>query len=414
MKSLNEISEQLVEWWGTISGVATPTASERNVVRAAAREVTARVTVNVAGQVVYPPGVQVRLGADAFKLLGRDLAMASRHLEGRISERLTRHGSAVVSLRVEIVPDFTITDSGFAIVVFGYAEDRRTVIIDENTPLTPTGAIPALASQTRWYLVAETGTRLEVTDNPVVLGRSVTGAGQVDDHLVSSTHASARLTRDGTAVRISDLGSTNGTWVGRNRITDHIARAGTTIRIGRTYLQVTADSVAVPPPFRGVPTVLLDDTTAPRTEAMTDTSTPDVVDIRSRRGRFGDMNVPTEPAEGDPSTTHSAAPSSPTPRGDGGAPNQPDPAVAAAADITALLHAYEQFVAEVPPGVAQSMAWVAAHTTATRRSLDFARRVRNEVAHPAGDNDLDRVEGALHILGSATSELRSQTVASGF
>ncbi|MDR1635672.1 MAG: FHA domain-containing protein [Bifidobacteriaceae bacterium] len=120
---------------------------------------------------------------------------------------------------------------------------------------TPAPAIPPLAanlvpphagaqsvnpsSPTR--LVVKTGplkgTTLPLTRAPVVIGRSSTANLVLDDEFASGRHAQL-VPRHGGWV-LEDLGSTNGTFIGRERIAAPIeVTAGQSIRIGNTTLEV--------------------------------------------------------------------------------------------------------------------------------------------------------------------------------
>ncbi|MDR2567579.1 MAG: FHA domain-containing protein [Bifidobacteriaceae bacterium] len=81
------------------------------------------------------------------------------------------------------------------------------------------------------------GTTLPLTRAPVVIGRSSTANLVLDDDFASGRHAQL-VPRNGGWV-LEDLGSTNGTFLGRERIAAPIeVTAGQSIRIGNTTLEV--------------------------------------------------------------------------------------------------------------------------------------------------------------------------------
>lgn len=95
------------------------------------------------------------------------------------------------------------------------------------------------------------GPALVVTDGPLVntviplgthqitLGRAPDSTLVIDDDYASSRHA--RLYPSDGAWIIEDLGSTNGTWIDRTRITSPtVLLPGVPVRIGRTTLQLKA------------------------------------------------------------------------------------------------------------------------------------------------------------------------------
>lgn len=66
----------------------------------------------------------------------------------------------------------------------------------------------------------------------VTIGRALANTVVLSDDPVSAEHC--RIERDGSAFRLVDLDSTNGTWVNGNRVDNVILRRGDQIRVGRT------------------------------------------------------------------------------------------------------------------------------------------------------------------------------------
>ena len=93
------------------------------------------------------------------------------------------------------------------------------------------------------------GTRLVITEGPlsgtqipldgaqITLGRAPDSTIVVDDDYASSRHA--RIFESEGVWMVEDLGSTNGTWLDRSRITaPTVIPLGTPMRLGRTTLQM--------------------------------------------------------------------------------------------------------------------------------------------------------------------------------
>ena len=81
------------------------------------------------------------------------------------------------------------------------------------------------------------GTRAELTDAPLLIGRGSDAAIKLDDDYVSTRHA--RVASSGDEWFVEDLGSTNGTYVGNSRISQATAiQLGTQVRIGKTILEL--------------------------------------------------------------------------------------------------------------------------------------------------------------------------------
>lgn len=82
----------------------------------------------------------------------------------------------------------------------------------------------------------EVGTRVTVTDS-TVMGRSPEADILLDDPYASMFHL--RLTMDGDTMSLSDLGTTNGTYVNGRRATGPVVlNAGDSVQVGKTIMEV--------------------------------------------------------------------------------------------------------------------------------------------------------------------------------
>jgi protein kinase-like protein/FHA domain-containing protein len=129
---------------------------------------------------------------------------------------------------------------------------------------TVRGEPPSVAAQAGEELVVTSGSapgrRLALEDE-FVIGRAVRGEGSLgDDPELSRRHA--RVARDASGrMTIEDLGSANGTFVNGERVRErHTLKAGDSIRVGRTTLELTgagrepaAPAPAPPPPAPAPP-----------------------------------------------------------------------------------------------------------------------------------------------------------------
>ncbi len=81
------------------------------------------------------------------------------------------------------------------------------------------------------------GTRLRLGSGPILIGRADDSTLVLDDDYASTRHA--RLVRQGNGFALEDLGSTNGTYLDRSRITAPTpVPVGVPIRIGRTVMEL--------------------------------------------------------------------------------------------------------------------------------------------------------------------------------
>lgn len=85
----------------------------------------------------------------------------------------------------------------------------------------------------------ELGRKFDLVNHTLVIGRSSKADIQIDQESVSRNHA--RITADGATVVVSDMGSTNGTYVNDELIEgDFQLRTGDLIKIGRTIFKFIA------------------------------------------------------------------------------------------------------------------------------------------------------------------------------
>jgi Inner membrane component of T3SS, cytoplasmic domain len=81
------------------------------------------------------------------------------------------------------------------------------------------------------------GTRIPLGSAPILIGRAEDSSLVLDDDYASTRHA--RLTLQGSSYWLEDLGSTNGTYLDRTRVSTPVpVPAMTPIRIGRTVFEL--------------------------------------------------------------------------------------------------------------------------------------------------------------------------------
>ncbi len=81
------------------------------------------------------------------------------------------------------------------------------------------------------------GTKITLGDQPILIGRADDSTLVLTDDFASSRHA--RLTNRGGQWYVEDLGSTNGTYLNRKKVTAPIAiRKGDRLQIGKTVMEL--------------------------------------------------------------------------------------------------------------------------------------------------------------------------------
>ncbi len=108
--------------------------------------------------------------------------------------------------------------------------------------ITKTSAVPKLVAVNG----PSAGRAFAVTRATATVGRHPTNDFVVDDPRVSGTHL--ELQRTGDRVRVRDVGSTNGTWLGTHRVMDVELATGGELTIGDSLLRLDVDQAAAPAP----------------------------------------------------------------------------------------------------------------------------------------------------------------------
>ncbi|KXO94293.1 hypothetical protein AXK56_20855 [Tsukamurella pulmonis] len=105
----------------------------------------------------------------------------------------------------------------------------------------PRRALFSRTSKIAKYLVVTHGplanTRITLGQQPVLIGRADDSTLVLNDDYASTRHA--RLARDGDDWYVEDLGSTNGTYLARNKVTTPTrVPLGTPVRVGKTVIEL--------------------------------------------------------------------------------------------------------------------------------------------------------------------------------
>ena len=105
---------------------------------------------------------------------------------------------------------------------------------------SPRPTLRARKTSTQLVIVegALSGTAVPLGASPILIGRASDATIVLDDDFVSTHHA--RLSPNGNHWIVEDLGSTNGTWIDRTRVTiPTVFQPGTKLRIGKTSMELS-------------------------------------------------------------------------------------------------------------------------------------------------------------------------------
>jgi pSer/pThr/pTyr-binding forkhead associated (FHA) protein len=209
-----------------------------------------------------------RLSVDADLFIGRETPHEDGKLGGdreisRRHARVSRGGDGLLTIEDLRSANGTFVngeriDAPRTLDVGDVVKMGQTVLhVTDASGAVPEQGRPAPAESGEELVVTAGGApgrRLTVKDD-LVIGRAVSGEGRLDDDReLSRQHA--RVARDASGqLTIEDLGSANGTFVNGERVRERqLLKAGDSVRVGTTTLQVTdsgrapAPAAASPPP----------------------------------------------------------------------------------------------------------------------------------------------------------------------
>ena len=189
----------------------------------------------IAGQTVVPNIFIIELGdvdhqrlAPYFETLGVELAALANAYASE--QRYTTVDQALVTFNI----DEELETGVFRIR--STAASRPTDIpaiarVDQDA--TPQVPMNTFTSDSSPYLTSITGEEFKIMKSVTNIGRGEEADIQIDDTSVSRLHCAVVL---GSDVLIRDLGSTNGTVVDGNRVTESVLHDGSIIKIGNITL----------------------------------------------------------------------------------------------------------------------------------------------------------------------------------
>ncbi len=181
------------------------------------REMDLHRTVSVRG-LVAPNSFQIGLAAEDYERFGGFVDVLAQELAEAAREHARNESYHFLGpVQVEVAIDQALTRSTFTIV--GH------VLEGEEVP-------------TEWIVLPDGG-RLGILDEPVTIGRLPECEIQLADPNVSRRHA--QLRRQGEAIYVVDLGSTNGTKVNGVAVRQHRLVSGDVVTVGMTSLRFEAD-----------------------------------------------------------------------------------------------------------------------------------------------------------------------------
>lgn len=121
----------------------------------------------------------------------------------------------------------------------GKAQPAAATQPKKNKKAKPKNRKPQRGSPTKLQIVdgPNAGQSVPLGDGPILLGRGTDAAIRLDDDYVSTRHA--RFATNGEQWFVEDLGSTNGTYLGKQRITAPMAIGlGIQVRLGKTIVEL--------------------------------------------------------------------------------------------------------------------------------------------------------------------------------
>lgn len=198
------------------------------ITRAALRAVRAN-TQQFGSKSWLPAGVRVTLNETAFALIAADLGSVRSELEQKLTAKVAKNYNGRIRVNVEVGYGLR---GPFEITVLDRLDaDAKATVFEPSGPPTQKFDKPVWSGPT---FVTQDGVTVPISRGGTVIGRTVDGAGRIDDPKVSAVHAT--VTDRVEWIELLDHQSSNGTWRGEERLAHARIQHGDRIRFGRTYM----------------------------------------------------------------------------------------------------------------------------------------------------------------------------------
>lgn len=192
------------------------------IAAALAREVDDRAVIIGAGRTVVPNVFTVDLAPADFERLNPFANALKLEMAGFVREHITEQRYTTLgNISVELNLDATLTTGIFR--VSAQAEENGNLVEDVQSVETRRGPHVIL-----------NGFVHPLTTSSTVIGRGTDTDIRVDNNSVSRRHCEITLS---SPITIKDLGSTNGTWIQGERITEKTLHGDVDITLGDVVLQ---------------------------------------------------------------------------------------------------------------------------------------------------------------------------------
>ena len=192
------------------------------IAAALAREVDDRAVIIGAGRTVVPNLFFIDLAPADYERLSPFANALKLEMAGFVREHITEQRYTTLgNISVELQLDMTLTTGIFR--VKAQAEENGNVVEDVQSVDTRRGP----------HIILN-GFVHPLTTSTTVIGRGTDTDIRVDNSSVSRRHCEISLTNP---IKIKDLGSTNGTWIQGERITERPLQGDVDITLGDVVLQ---------------------------------------------------------------------------------------------------------------------------------------------------------------------------------
>ena len=190
------------------------------IAKAIERELDDRAAIVASSRTLVPNSFVVELSAEDAERLGAFGEVLGPELATSAKEHATEQRYSFV---------------GPVSVTFATADELDTGVFRVRSDVVPGPEAPAARDPAAWLENTATTERLPLDEPVVVLGRGAEATFRIDDPGVSRKHAEIRAVAEGEHV-VTDLGSTNGTFVNGSRIARQRLAPGDRVELGGAVL----------------------------------------------------------------------------------------------------------------------------------------------------------------------------------
>jgi hypothetical protein len=198
------------------------------------RELDDKAAVLDRERTVAPNVLTVELGPGDYERLAPYSGPLSAELATMVKEHADTQGYHLMGPpEVSLVPIADLPTGVFRVLSEGRAGVVAQPWVQQPSAVAEPAPLPSTIPHARLIV---SGTSYPLTQTVTTIGRGTDVDIRIDDPGISRKHAEFRVATDGSGFSVIDLASTNGTYIGNDKVGERLLADGDEVRMGATTL----------------------------------------------------------------------------------------------------------------------------------------------------------------------------------